>query len=240
MNLVVRSTAVVFTALALGACGSDGAVVGQEPQRVQEIEALVGGDVTINVVFDYDSVGRLVRSTESRNGDISEISEYVTRSDGRILSRSEDRDVDGTSDIRFDYEYEDGIGLIQINVFDIAEEVFTNAIRYTYENNLIVTRDSFDISDVQEGALIDFTTADLLTIQTYEYDGVQLLNTNFLDGDGELRSVRSHAYNLDGTLATTTTTSINGGTNGSSFHVYENGPCFSQGTISTNSFNCVR
>jgi len=236
----LRSAAVMFAAFALSACSSDGAVVAQESQRIQEISVSFSDNRMLNIVFEYDESGRLLRSNESIDGVLSEISDYETQANGRIISRSDDSDADGTPEHIFNYEYEEGLGLVQINVFEIAGQQFIDAIRYTYENGLIASRDFFDIADVQDEASIDLNTATMTSSQAYTYEGTQLLTISFLDEEGTVRSVRDHAYNPDGTLATTTTTSVNGGTNNSSTNVYENGPCFSEGTISTNSYFCVR
>lgn len=225
--------------LALSACGSSGdASVSTTQRLVETTRSLATGTVETETI-EYTNSGNLLREVFRRDGEIYWTSTYETNDDGRLIRRSDDTNQDDLEDLSSTYSYVDGQGLRRIDRVDSNMLIYQVDI-FQFEGARAISRETRNTDDVVSSDLVDESSGTLVAQRNFVYENDRISRNNIdTDGDGAIDRQEVYRYNPDGTLATTTLSSVTEGAISSAMYVYEQGSCTVNGGNSVTNFFCV-
>lgn len=236
-NFATRTVGLTFL-LSLGGCGGGGSSVQTAQQRLVETELVNSDGTSVTLNYEYGIDGNLIQRTVRVDGGVDSLRTYVTSSNGLLQSYSDDLDLDGEAEFIAHFRYTAGTGLTRINV-ENSDGRYVSSIEYSHNNGVIVSRESYNIVDVDSEELIELRPDLRSSYRTYSYEAGRLNEQIFLNEDGSVSRTRTYTYNPDGTLASSTTNSTTEGTTQTSTHTYEVGSCNSNANLSTVKYRCV-
>lgn len=234
----------LFCLLILSACGSsgdgsNGNESGTTTQRLVEItHSMANGSVNTHTI-EYSSSGNFQREVFKQDGNIYYISTYETRADGQLIRRSDDADQDGVEDFSSTYTYDSTLGLERIERFNASMLIYQIDI-FKFNDGLAVSRDTQDIDDVATYDLVDESSGSLSIRRTFVYENGLVIENNIdTNGNGENDRQEVYSYNPDGTLASTTLSSVTDGVISSAIYTYKKGDCNRNDGNSFTNFYCI-
>lgn len=208
-------------------------------KRLASLTFTASDGVVKLTTLQYLDNGYLAGVVDTLNGEESFSVAYEHDSTGRLTRGSVDLDQDGVENRYVTYVYDDILGLIRINRH-VEDNSIGSVVVYGFDNGLAVSRETLDIDNAATSGLVDETTGVLQAQQTIEYENGRLsANTFDYDADGVIDARQDFSYNLDGTMSTSTTTSISDGTTGVTTYDYEDGLCHENHTNSRAAWVCV-
>ena len=231
-------------ALTLSACSSSndssnsGETNPSSLRLAQSTRVSTNGSVdTVKTI--YSESGNIHQQIFAIDGEIYLTTTFESKPNGQFLLRSEDIDQDGIEDQSSAYVYDENGNLRRIDRIGPDGLIDVVAL-FLFEGELATTRISRDIDDVATSDLVDETSGSITYLRDFEYEDGRLVAIDIdSDEDGEYDRREDYAYNPDGTLATTTLTSVTEGTVNSSVFVYEAGVCHRDAGNSTQDYFCI-
>jgi len=224
--------------LFLTACGSGSIIENPIQQRLVESNIVNSDGSSNRFSYEYDANGNLLRRTVFVNNEMTSSRIYATNPNGLLNSYTDDSDADGTIDFTILYRYSDTLRLTRLDITN-AEGIYIASTAYSYTDELITSREHFNIDDVETVEMIDLRPALKTSHRTFEYENGRLGQQSFFDGEGTLLNTRTYTYNTDGTLASSITNSSTEGTVQTSTHTYETGTCNSAANVSQLKYRCI-
>ncbi len=212
-----------------------------ENQTLRLIESIRNlSDGTIETISsEYSESGNMVRDTVRRNGEIAITRQIESTPDGQLIRRSEDIDQDGFEDNASLYEYTDGPGLTRIYRVGPDKLIYAFEV-FQFDGNVAVSSVAREIDDATTPDLLDENSGTFIARFNFAYEEDQLVEKTRDDNDdGIVDSIQVYSYNPDGTLASTTNSSVAGGVIDSTTYVYEAGKCNNNFGNSVNRYYCV-
>jgi len=193
---------------------------------------------TVSVSLEYDSFGMLLQETERFNDEVQEIRTFIYSEDGTLFRVERDTDLDGLPNSSLEFELNDDDNVTRIFTVD-TDDQYIGVINYTYQGDLIVASEDFDILDVGSVELVVLSEDLRVSQRSFEYTDGKLSEISNFDGEGVLTSTTTYSYGGMGTLMSTITNSLVDGTTSSSTHDYEFGRCDADDFISIRRFICI-
>jgi len=181
----------------------------------------------------------LLREIISADGEIVLTRNYETTADGQLVRRSDDIDQDGVEDRSSTYEYMDGLGLIRTN--RIGPSMLIESIDvFQFEDGHAVSAEIRDIVDVATSDLVDESSGTVTARYNFAYEDNRLIEkTSDSNNDGVVDEVEVFSYNPNGTLASSSNSSVTSGVIYSATFVYEQGKCNTNVANSVSYYRCV-
>lgn len=219
------------SATVLSGCGSSGD--SSDSLRLMQIATVFAAGSAETTDFAFSADGTLATQTLSQDGQTITTT-YSPDDDGRYLHSSE-----GIDELISQYEYLDDLGLSRIYRSNSDGMIDTVEI-FRFEDSLVLSSDLRDIDDVGSISQADSGSGVLQARRTFSYtDGRLTAIRSDIDGNGSIDTLEDFSYNADGTVQSSTLSSLSGGAISSSNYIYERGGCHSASGNSTNAFYCV-
>jgi len=121
-----------------------------------------------------------------------------------------------------------------------ADNLIYQIDKFQFNGMLAVSRDTLNVDDVATSELVDDSSGTLITQRNYAYENNRIIGNSIdTNGDGVNDRFEVYNYNPNGTLATTTLSSINDGVISSASYVYEIGNCNRNSSNSAFDYYCI-
>jgi len=235
----LSSSITITLLLTLSACGSSGSSNDALPQRLVEVTRSLSDSSIETITTEYSESGNISGQIFRRNGAIYLTTTFETNAQGQFLRRSDDTDQDGVENRSSSYGYTSGLGLTRINRTD-SNMLIDRIEFFTFDGGLAVSRDTRSVVEIASPDLVDEFSGTLTTQRIFGYENGRIITNDIdTDGDGDIDRQETYSYNPDGTLATTTVSSVSEGVLSSATHTYERGLCTNNSGNSSTSYFCV-
>lgn len=239
MNTLRIISLLVVPLITLSACESSDNSENSQTLRLSEITNNWSGGLVEITNIEYNESGHLLREIISADGEIVLTRNYETTADGQLVRRSDDIDQDGVEDRSSTYEYMDGLGLIRTN--RIGPSMLIESIDvFQFEDGHAVSAEIRDIVDVATSDLVDESSGTVTARYNFAYEDNRLIEkTSDSNNDGVVDEVEVFSYNPNGTLASSSNSSVTSGVIYSATFVYEQGKCNTNVANSVSYYRCV-
>lgn len=204
---------------------SMGDTVSPSSLRLKTVTISNSGFPDVMIDTEYTEAGNILRQTLREDGQVTRVRTFETTTAGLLISRSEDIDQDDVGDFISLYNYNGGSNLIRVDRLDLnmlIDRIDLNV----YQDDFVASREIRDIDDVATSDMVDETSGTLRSVRNFEYEEGRVIAINVdSDGDGVIDRREDYSYNPNGTLATTSLSSVTDGAIGANTFVYEEGAC---------------